>query len=170
LTPDGLSSEPTTSTRPAAVVVRPASYGDSDVAALVLDVQAVYVALYGGEDETPMTPDDFLAPEGTFVVAEVDGAAVGCGAFRRHDGLDVAEIKRMYVRPAARGRGVGRAVLEDLERRAAAAGYRRVVLETGARQPEAIALYASAGYREIEPYGFYRCSPLSRCFGKDLPG
>ena len=99
----------------------------------------------------------------------VDGEAAGCGAFRRHDGPDAAEIKRMYVRPARAGGASGEPVLEDLERRAAAAGYGRVVLETGARQPEAIALYASAGYREIEPYGFYRCSPLSRCFGKDLP-
>jgi GNAT superfamily N-acetyltransferase len=150
------------------VEVRAASFGGADVVALVGEVQAHYVEIYGGEDQTPMTPDDFVAPEGTFVIAELDGEPVGCGAFRRHDGTDVAEIKRMYVRSGERGQGVGRAVLEDLERRAAAAGYARVVLETGARQPEAIALYTSTGYLEIEPYGFYRCSPLSRCFGKDL--
>ena len=63
---------------------------------------------------------------------------------------------------------MARAVLADLEDRARAAGYSRVVLETGERQPAAIAFYTGAGYTEIEPYGFYRCSPLSRCFGKDL--
>ncbi len=154
----------------ARVQVRASTYGDADVVALVAEVQAHYVEIYGGEDETPMTPDEFEAPEGTFVVAEVEGDPVACGAFRRHEGLDgvVAEIKRMYVRPAHRQRGVARAVLADLEARARAAGYARVVLETGERQPAAIAFYTGAGYAEIEPYGFYRCSPLSRCFGKDL--
>lgn len=154
----------------AGVVVRPCTYGDADVVALVAEVQAHYVEIYGGEDATPMTPEEFEAPEGTFVVADVDGEAVACGAFRRHGGPEssVAEIKRMYVRPTHRRRGVAGAVLEDLETRARAAGYTRVVLETGERQPAALAFYDGAGYAEIEPYGFYRCSPLSRCFAKDL--
>ena len=154
----------------ARVQVRASTYGDADVVALVAEVQAYYVEIYGGEDATPMTPEEFEAPEGTFVVADVDGEPVACGAFRRHEGANgvVAEIKRMYVRPAHRHRGVARAVLVDLEVRARAAGYARVVLETGERQPAAIAFYTGAGYTEIEPYGFYHCSPLSRCFGKDL--
>jgi GNAT superfamily N-acetyltransferase len=74
----------------------------------------------------------------------------------------------MYVDPRFRGRGVARQVLGRLEARAERLGYGRLVLETGVRQPEAMALYASAGYEPIEPYGFYRTSPLSRCFAKTL--
>ncbi|MGH3929456.1 MAG: GNAT family N-acetyltransferase, partial [Pseudonocardiaceae bacterium] len=80
-----------------------------------------------------------------------------------------AELKRMYVVPAARGRGLSRMLLAELERRAIAAGRRRMVLETGARQPESIGLYTSSGYTEIPRFGLYRCHPLSRCFAKPLP-
>ena len=74
----------------------------------------------------------------------------------------------MYVDPDARRRGVGRAILRALEDRARDFGYTRLQLETGARQPEAITLYESAGYLPIEPYGYYRDSPLNRCFEKAL--
>ena len=130
-------------------------------------MQQEYVALYGSEDATPMAPEEFVAPEGTVVLAYVGGELAACGAFRRHDD-SIAEIKRMYVRPEHRGRGVARAVLADLEDRARAAGYTSILLETGERQPEAMALYASSGYTEAEPFGHYRCSPLSRSFAKDL--
>jgi GNAT superfamily N-acetyltransferase len=80
-----------------------------------------------------------------------------------------AEVKRMYVVPAARGRRLSRVLLTELERRAVAAGQRRLVLETGTRQPEAIGLYTSSGYSEIPRFGVYRRDPRSRCFGKLLP-
>ncbi|MGH9027526.1 MAG: GNAT family N-acetyltransferase, partial [Acidimicrobiia bacterium] len=81
------------------------------------------------------------------------------------------EIKRMYVAPEARGRGVGQAILVALEGEASKLGYRRLVLETGTKQPEAIALYQRSGYGLIEPYGVYKDSPMSRSFAKDLdPG
>jgi GNAT superfamily N-acetyltransferase len=80
----------------------------------------------------------------------------------------MGEIKRMYVEPDARGKGVGRTILRSLEQRARESRYTALRLETGARQPEAIALYESEGYLPIEPYGFYRDSPLSRCFEKHL--
>jgi GNAT superfamily N-acetyltransferase len=76
----------------------------------------------------------------------------------------------MYVAPPARGRGVSRSLLVQLEAWAADLGYRRVILETGIRQHEAMSLYESAGYVLIENYGGYRHSPLSRCYGKDLAG
>ena len=79
-----------------------------------------------------------------------------------------AEVKRMFVAAAHRGRGHARAVLAELERSAAAAGRRRAVLETGTRQPEAIALYTSAGYAPIATFGVYRDSPNCRCFAKVL--
>ena len=74
----------------------------------------------------------------------------------------------MYVKPDMRRRGISRVVLEELEAHARAIGYTRLVLETGTRQPEAIALYESAGYESIEPYGFYKTAPMSRCYAKSL--
>ena len=75
----------------------------------------------------------------------------------------------MFVVAAHRGRGHARAVLAELERSAAAAGRRRTVLETGTRQPEAIALYTSSGYVPMTSFGVYRDSPNCRCFAKALP-
>jgi len=71
---------------------------------------------------------------------------------------------------AHRGHGHARALLTGLEEFAVQAGYRQVVLETGAMQPEAITLYESSGYLPVEPFGFYRDSPLNRCFGKPVNG
>lgn len=108
------------------------------------------------------------APTGTFIVAYDDaGAALGCGGVRRHaDG--VGEIKRMWVPPERRGNGVSRVLLAALEDAARALGFRKLVLETGVRQPEAIALYETAGYTLIPNYGFFADSPLSRCYSKPL--
>lgn len=104
---------------------------------------------------------------GGFLVAYVDGAPVGCGAVRLLADGD-AEIKRMYTVPAARGRGVARGVLAALEVEALGLGARRVVLETGSYSPDAMGLYASAGYERIEPYGEYVLSPTSVCYAKRL--
>ncbi len=115
-----------------------------------------------------LRPKELAPPTGRFVIVFDDsGAPIGCGAIRRHD-PQTAEIKRMWVRPAARGRGVSRLILDELEASAVALGYRAMVLETGLRQPEAIALYESHGYTPIPNYGFYRESPLSRCYRKPL--
>ena len=74
----------------------------------------------------------------------------------------------MFVVPAAQRRGLARLVLAHLERTAAEAGVRALVLETGAAQPEAIALYTSSGYEPVPGFGYYKDAPLSRCFGKRL--
>jgi GNAT superfamily N-acetyltransferase len=137
--------------------------GAALIAALLDDL----MARYGHEDIDEPHPDDLVPPGGAFLIALLDGQPVGCGGVRLHE-PGVGEIKRMYVDPAVRRQGVARALLDELERAAAKAGYARLVLETGARQPEAIALYEHAGYRPIEPYGYYQWSPLSRCFAKDL--
>src|SRR5262249_22242160 len=102
--------------------------------------------------------------------AIVAGEPVGCGALRRIE-PGVGEIKRMYVAPSARGRGVGRLILDGLEAEAARLGLHRILLETGPRQPEAIALYCRAGYREIPLFGEYLdslCPEFSYCMAKDL--
>ncbi|MFL5243430.1 MAG: GNAT family N-acetyltransferase [Gemmataceae bacterium] len=104
---------------------------------------------------------------GPFLVAFVDDEPAGCGGLRRID-PNIAEVKRMYVEPAFRGRGIGRRVLEELELFAKRLGYRIVRLETATRQPEAIRLYASSGYRRIPGYGVYADSSLSVCFEKSL--
>jgi GNAT superfamily N-acetyltransferase len=156
--------------------LRAVPFDHPDAVALTAAVQDVYRERYGGGDDTPIDPDEFAAPNGCFVVGYLDGVAVASGGWRARDGgTDPAlrdgdaEIKRMYVRPGQRGRGFARALLAELEGTAAAAGRRRMVLETGTRQPEAIALYTSAGYTPMPKFGIYRDEPASRCFAKALP-
>lgn len=130
---------------------------------------------YGPHDESdredhhhvPPTPAEFTPPAGRFVVARLDGRSVGCGGIRPYEG-SIAEIKRMYVDPSARRRGIGRMILSRLEEAARELGYRAARLETGLMQPEAIALYESAGYERIAPYGEYGDDPLSACFERLL--
>jgi putative acetyltransferase len=110
---------------------------------------------------------------GAFLVVWLDGTPAGCGAVRMlsPDGIlveAVAELKRMYVVPSARGRGLSRAILSALEGRAAALGATRVVLETGDKARAALALYESAGYVRIPCFGAYAASPTSICFEKRL--
>jgi GNAT superfamily N-acetyltransferase len=112
-------------------------------------------------------PSDVLVPRSAFVVACLDGHPAGCGALRPMD-LEAAEVKRMFVRPIARRQGVGRQILLELERLAAKFEYRFLRLETGVRQPEAIALYESCGFYRIRPYGKYVGDPISLCFEKTV--
>ena len=147
-----------------------------DAALLVEDVQGEYVARYGGRDETPLEPGYFDPPQGAFFVGYLEDRPVATGAWRRRTDVRVgessttAEVKRMYVVPSARGRGLARAVLAHLEQTARTAGAEVMVLETGTRQPEAIALYESSGYTSIPGFGFYRDAPISRCFARALIG
>jgi GNAT superfamily N-acetyltransferase len=102
-----------------------------------------------------------------FLLAELDGAPVGCGGIRPvADG--VAEIKRMFVVPSARGRGIARALLHALEEAARERGYTSLRLETGTSQPEAIALYTSTGYEPTDPFGYYAQFPDARFYAKGL--
>ncbi len=101
------------------------------------------------------------------VVAYLDGVAVGCGALKEHD-TDVMEVKRMYVPPQYRGKGIASKVLHELEKWAAELGNSACVLETGKRQPEAIALYTKNGYKSIPNYGPYTDVENSVCFKKNV--
>jgi len=116
-----------------------------------------------------LDPEEVAPGRGTFLVAVREGRPLGCGAVRRIE-AGVGEVKRMYVAPEARGAGIGRAVLQALEAEARALGCMRLVLETGVRQPEAIALYERAGFARIPAFGEYVHSPLSVCMAKDLEG
>lgn len=153
--------------------IRRVGYGDPDAMRLIAEVQDEYVQRYGGPDETPIEHAMFEPPHGSFFVGYVAGEAVATGAWRRRDVLafgttSTAEIKRMYVVPRLRGAGLARQMLAHLEESAAESGADALILETGIRQPEAIALYESSGYTPIPGFGFYRDVPLSRCFGKPL--
>ena len=142
---------------------------DDPVATLLVDrVQQEYVTRYGGPDGAEVDPAEFLPPAGLFLVAEVDGVPAGCGAWRVYPPGGV-EIKRVYVEPAFRRQGLAQAIVAELERTAARAGHRSVVLNTGDRQPEALALYAALGYVPVPGYGIYACSPGAVFLGKDLP-
>lgn len=149
-------------------------YGHPDAVRLIEQVQQEYVARYGSRDESPVEPEMFEPPGGSFFVGYAGDAAVSTGAWRRSpvaafDTKEVAEIKRMYVVREAQRAGHARRMLAHLERTAAETGVRAMILETGIVQPEAIALYTSAGYQPIPGFGYYRDSPVSRCFGKLLP-
>ncbi|WP_408896928.1 GNAT family N-acetyltransferase [Nocardioides sp. R1-1] len=158
----------------ASLDLRAVAYLHPDAAALVARVQQEYVERYGSPDESPVDPAVFDLPEGLFLVGYDDaGTPVATGAWRRSSvrtlgGASAVEVKRMFVVPERRGRGFARAMLTELERTAVGAGHDLVVLETGLRQPEAIELYRSAGYQEIDGFGYYKDALLSRCFGKLL--
>lgn len=140
-----------------------------DVQVLVAAQQAEMLELYEGEADIGPKREGamFVEPDGTFLVIRDGDRAVACGGVCRFD-AERAELKRMYVVPEARGRGLGRAVLEALEAEARLLGYRAVVLETGDRQQEALGLYRSSGYEPIPCYGVYATRALSICFEKIL--
>jgi GNAT superfamily N-acetyltransferase len=145
-----------------------ATFYDSPVArALVAAVQQEYVTRYGGPDEAVVDPAEFVPPKGLFLVAEVDGEPEGCGAWRVHS-PGVVEVKRVYVAPSARRLGLAGLLMDALESSAALAGHRSVVLNSGDRQPEALALYAGRGYRAVPGYGIYADSPGAVFLGKHL--
>lgn len=152
------------------------SFTHLDAVRLIDEVQAEYVVRYGGPDETPMDPTYFEPPDGAFFVGYLADEPVATGAWRRRrdvhvDGADLtAEVKRMYVRDSARRRGLAREMLAHLEDTARLAGVEVMILETGLKQPEAIALYESSGYRRIEGFGHYKESPIARSFAKRLSG
>ncbi len=142
----------------------------SDVAqALIARLNAELEVRYPeeGANHFRLDPDEVAPGRGVFLVARLDGRPVGCGAVRKLDET-TGELKRMFVDPAVRGHGVGRALLDALEREAAALGVRRVLLETGERQHEAVALYRRSGFVPIAPFGEYIGSPLSVCMEKML--
>lgn len=143
-------------------------FGSPVAQVLCSELHDEYVRRYGGGDETTIGDDDFDPPGGDFLVAfDPEGEAAGCGGWRSHENED-AEMKRVYVREAFRRRGLARQIVAAVEDSAASAGRKRLVLETGPRQPEAIAMYQSIGYEPVEPFGFYGDTDGSLHLGKEL--
>jgi GNAT superfamily N-acetyltransferase len=147
--------------------IRAEPYDGPSAQQLIAAVQAEYVERYGGPDDAPVEPEQFAPPAGLFLVGYLDQEPVASGGLRRLSD-DEVEIKRMYVAPGARGRGLSRLMLAALEDRARAMGASRVILETGERQPEAMRLYQTSGYAAVDGFGYYKDAPLSRSFAKSL--
>ncbi|MFE2419104.1 GNAT family N-acetyltransferase [Streptomyces hokutonensis] len=156
--------------------IRTVPFDHPDAVKLNDEVQAEYHVRYGdGGDSTPLAPTDFEPPNGVYFIAYDDNdAPVATGGWRSQDANGEgnedgdAELKRMFVIEQARGLGLARRMLAALEENARAAGRTRMVLETGTKQPEAIALYTSSGYAPCVKFGYYRHFDDSRCFAKAL--
>jgi putative acetyltransferase len=137
---------------------------DPEIDALVVAQQRELREADGGLDgQVTVTHDDIR-----YLAVVVDGRAVACGGIQSLDAT-TGELKRMYVRPAYRGRGIARQLLTALEELAFQRGHSVVCLETGVYLPAAIGLYTSCGYEPIPVYGEYVDNPYSVCFAKRLP-
>jgi GNAT superfamily N-acetyltransferase len=118
--------------------------------AFFADIAARYPGWNPGSSQA-VEPAELAPPTGVWLVAYVDDCPVGCGGLQALD-ADTAEVRRIYLAEQARGRGIGRALLSELERYARDLRYRSVRLTTGDGQPEALGLFESAGYEEIPPF------------------
>ncbi|MEU9555484.1 GNAT family N-acetyltransferase [Streptomyces fumanus] len=156
--------------------IRPVPFDHPDAVKLNDEVQAEYALRYGdGGDETYLEPSHFAPPNGLYLIAyDEAGVPVATGGWRAQEANEEnyrdgdAELKRMYVIEQMRGRGLARRILAALEADARAAGRTRMVLETGTKQPEAVALYLSSGYEPCDKFGYYRFHESSLCYAKRL--
>lgn len=155
------------STNPGSVALALESPEQPDVLALFQASDAYHQALYPAESNYLLDPSTLAAENVRFIVARLDGSAVGCGAVVLQDDGS-AELKRMWVDAKARGTGLGRHLLNELERLARSEGRAVVRLETGVSQPEAISLYKSAGFEVCPPFAGYEEDPLSIFMEKRL--
>jgi putative acetyltransferase len=149
----------------AAVTVEPCAFDDPISLELRAELATELLARFGEDTEPGAKPR--TADVAVFLVARAGDQAVGCGGLRLL-GDDAAELKRMYVRPAARRSGVGRRILVALEAEVRARGCDRARVETSVDLPEAIAFYERAGYRAIPCFGAYAGVVTSRCFERRL--
>jgi putative acetyltransferase len=151
------------------LVITAEPFDSADARRLIAGLDAGLAELYPPEQRfgPNLMPEHLADGRGTFLVARDGEQAVGCGAIRLLDPTS-AEVKRMYVEPLQRGRGVGKAVLTALEAAARQLGVERLALETGTYQRAAIALYKGAGFKQIDCWGEYASSPTSICFEKNL--
>jgi putative acetyltransferase len=138
-----------------------------DIKPLLDAGDALSAALYPPESNHMLDVTALLGPAVTFLVARRDNVAIGCAALVRKPG-GYGEIKRMFVDEAARGQGVARRLLAALEAMARGEKLVSLKLETGIRQPAALALYRAAGFADVPPFGDYKPDPLSVFMSKAL--
>lgn len=152
------------------IQIAPADPFGDDAARLISRLSAELAATYP-EDASAgagaFDPADAAGPNGRFLIAWLDGRAIGCAALRRVE-AEVAEFKRLFVEQEVRSQGVSRQLLAELERQAKEMGFKRILAETGQRQPRSLSLLKSAGYTRIPNYGIYAGNTLSACFEKML--
>jgi GNAT superfamily N-acetyltransferase len=146
--------------------LRHVSITDQSVQPLLAALAGEYHTRYGVNDELGSTEDKEFDPPGGGFVIFVDGEITTAGGGFRAHAPGTCEVKRMWTNPEYRRLGLATRVLDALEAAATLAGYRRLVLETGPRQPEATALYERRGYVRIPTYGRY---PQALAFAVDLP-
>lgn len=138
-----------------------------DAVALIEELDAHLAPLYPVESRHGFSVEKLLRDGVRFFVARDAGSPAGCGGILLV-GQEYAEVKRMYVRPAFRGRRIGQRVLDHLIEHARRQGLTVIRLETGIHQREAVALYERSGFRRIPPFGPYRADPVSLCYEKRL--
>lgn len=157
--------------------IKQTRFGAPAARTLVAAAQADLATRYGESDQSPVEAIEFDPPEGGFFLAYLGGQPVACAGWRTLShfygdesefGDDVAEIKRMYASPTVRGTGVATSLLTAVEDAARTHGMRRIVLETGRRQPEAMRFYEKHGYLAIPSYGYYKDEPDSVCYSREL--
>jgi putative acetyltransferase len=124
-----------------------------DVRSLIAELEGSLAAEYPPEQRHGLALEAIFQPHVQFFVASLDGVAVGCAGVALF--ADLAEVKRMYVRPGARGRGVADALLARIETATRDAGLERLCLETGDRQIAAMRVYGRAGFTRCGPFGAY---------------
>lgn len=152
------------------LTLTPTDPTSADATLLIQHLSAELGSRYGDDGAGAFSVEDVQAPRSVFIIVYVDGQPVGCGALKPFspDTPNIAEVKRMFVEPNMRGRGLSRQILAKLENVALENEYDRIRLETGRKQIEAIGLYESAGYHQIPCYGQYAHRSLSVCFEKKI--
>ena len=135
------------------VVIGPADPREPRVRRLIEELDALQLSLYPAESNHLLDIETLAQPRMRFVSASVDDVVLGCGGIWLHD--DYAEVKRVYVSPAARGLGLAKKIMTRLEDEARAVGMSIARLETGIYQPEALGLYRALGYTDRGPFGDY---------------
>ena len=148
------------------VILKRASNTETDFKKLISKLDK-YLSIVNGEQDAFYAPNNVLDPLDTAVIAYYNNKPVGCGCFKRYD-EDSVEIKRMYVDPDLRGRGIASTILNELEKWAKENGFNYTVLETGLKLDDANALYRKQGYEVIENYGQYAGITSSVCMKKTL--
>ena len=150
-----------------APTITPEHPATADAAALIAELDAHLEPLYPSASRHGFSVQKLIAESVAFFVVRVDGTPAGCGGLKLF-GAEYGEVKRMYVRPAFRGQGLARLLLDHLADYARSHGIAVLRLETGIHQHAAIGLYERAGFRRIPPFGEYRDEAVSRCYEKRI--
>jgi putative acetyltransferase len=149
-------------------VITPERPDAPDAMALIEELETHLASLYPAESRHGFSVEKLLREEVAFFLLRAGGTPAACGGIKLF-GTDYGELTRMYVRPAFRGRGYGKLMLDHLASHARQHGVSLLRLETGIHQREAIGLYEGMGFQQVPPFPPYWEDPLSRCYEKRLP-